>query len=69
MAAGFQSSSSPKTGCKCVAQEVFNPGYEFQSSSSPKTGCKPIVIVRPPDPGIVSILIQPEDRMQDAPDW
>ena len=52
----FQSSSSPKTGCKlrdrCEIPQLAQD--EFQSSSSPKTGCKP---------GNVSILIQPEDRM------
>ena len=62
----FQSSSSPKTGCEAwcaTCGKTFDNW--FQSSSSPKTGCKSPVhrslCLHP-----VSILIQPEDRMQVA---
>ena len=36
----FQSSSSPKTGCKVRVMSRFLELGMFQSSSSPKTGCK-----------------------------
>ena len=36
----FQSSSSPKTGCKEAKFGVVVIPDQFQSSSSPKTGCK-----------------------------
>ena len=61
---GFQSSSSPKTGCKGQFDFSFVGQILFQSSSSPKTGCKLRLqeVVGPQV--LVSILIQPEDRMQ-----
>ena len=88
----FQSSSSPKTGCKGGFVVIGEPHLnQFQSSSSPKTGCKrrgagtaggcrtcfnPHPARRPDASGagreqpavavLVSILIQPEDRMQAA---
>ena len=65
----FQSSSSPKTGCK--HRSARGRGFPtalttFQSSSSPKTGCKPYRTCRAINQvhKLVSILIQPEDRMQ-----
>ena len=90
----FQSSSSPKTGCKGGFVVIGEPHLnQFQSSSSPKTGCKrrgagtaggcrtcfnPHPARRPDASGagreqpavavLVSILIQPEDRMQACPD-
>ena len=42
----FQSSSSPKTGCKVFFADVASSLDWFQSSSSPKTGCKGWGMVR-----------------------
>ena len=62
----FQSSSSPKTGCKSQhSQRLADLLGEFQSSSSPKTGCKWAGDVEIEVSVEVSILIQPEDRMQE----
>ena len=61
---GFQSSSSPKTGCKVSLGFLGTTSRVFQSSSSPKTGCKLARVGRVSGIGKVSILIQPEDRMQ-----
>ena len=62
---GFQSSSSPRAGCNYQSgnrQESLTS--TFQSSSSPRAGCNQ---ERAGDIGrgmLVSILIQPEGRMQ-----
>ena len=60
----FQSSSSPKTGCKSGHATTAERTTTFQSSSSPKTGCKRFTCQTCGDSYHVSILIQPEDRMQ-----
>ena len=47
-------------------RSVTVPVEQFQSSSSPKTGCKHSATCSDPELIRVSILIQPEDRMQAA---
>ena len=61
---GFQSSSSPKTGCKKLPPQESWRLTTFQSSSSPKTGCKRSAEMVHITPHRVSILIQSEDRTQ-----
>ena len=63
----FQSSSSPRAGCNprpVVGRQC--PLSLFQSSSSPRAGCNQCRRSRGGACGAVSILIQPEGRMQRA---
>ena len=61
----FQSSSSPKAGCNWNGIAFIRDPYTFQSSSSPKAGCnRGHHLVDRVVGGVVSILIQPEGRMQ-----
>ena len=66
----FQSSSSQKAGCNCAHRYRIGPRTRFemfQSSSSQKAGCNDWTPVHHCTEGeffVVSILIQPEGRMQ-----
>ena len=60
----FQSSSSQKAGCNVFAPSHAVSQFLFQSSSSQKAGCNSVGTLASPTLCGVSILIQPEGRMQ-----
>ena len=63
----FQSSSSPRAGCNSARDERVSDGCRvFQSSSRPRAGCNSCCGSLARWLRSVSILIQPEGRMQPA---
>ena len=60
----FQSSSGQNAGCNVRAIATVPPIASFQSSSGQKAGCNRLAVVHAVAPQPISILIQPEGRMQ-----
>ena len=63
----FQSSSGQNAGCNVRAIATVPPIASFQSSSGLLAGCNRLAVVHAVAPQPISILIQPEGRMQRVP--